>query len=80
MPSDNAPYDPAPICGGCYNVRALSPARCAEKPERLKGKPIGMYHCPDCGAMVLAGLPHPDLCNDCQPKPNTTIDSESGPR
>lgn len=21
---------------------------------------MGMYHCPECGEMVLAGLPHPD--------------------
>jgi hypothetical protein len=22
--------------------------------------PLGMYHCPYCGTMVIAGLPHPD--------------------
>lgn len=22
--------------------------------------PIGMFHCPLCGEMVLAGMPHPD--------------------
>jgi DNA-binding LacI/PurR family transcriptional regulator len=32
---------------------------CPGKPELLKGQPIGMYHCEYCGAMVLAGLPHP---------------------
>jgi 8-oxo-dGTP pyrophosphatase MutT (NUDIX family) len=41
------------------------PSRCAEKPELLLGAPIGMYHCPDCGEMVLAGVPHPDVCLDC---------------
>ncbi len=32
---------------------------CPGKPEDLKGAPIGMYHCEFCGAMVIAGLPHP---------------------
>jgi hypothetical protein len=32
---------------------------CAFKPEFTSG-PIGMFHCPDCGAMVLAGYAHPD--------------------
>lgn len=22
--------------------------------------PLGMYHCPSCGALVVAGLPHAD--------------------
>ena len=25
-----------------------------------KDSPIGMFHCPECGEMVVAGLPHPD--------------------
>ena len=25
-----------------------------------KDAPIGMFHCPECGEMVVAGLPHPD--------------------
>jgi hypothetical protein len=32
---------------------------CPGKPEELKGLPLGMYHCEYCGAMVIAGLPHP---------------------
>lgn len=31
---------------------------CLENPERLAGAPIGMYHCPWCGCMQLAGTPH----------------------
>lgn len=23
--------------------------------------PLGMYHCPYCGSMVIAGVPHPDF-------------------
>ena len=54
------------MCGRCYDsVDEVFPAPCDEKPEKLKGQPIGQYHCPDCGAMVLAGLPHPDLCRRC---------------
>jgi NMD protein affecting ribosome stability and mRNA decay len=26
---------------------------------------IGMHHCPDCGMMIMAGLPHFDVCYDC---------------
>lgn len=29
-------------------------------PQRLVGAPLGMYHCPYCGAMVMAGIPHID--------------------
>jgi len=32
---------------------------CSHDPMSLAGKSIGMYHCPDCGEMVVAGLPHP---------------------
>ena len=54
------------ICGRCYTeVDELFSPTCAEKPELLKGQPIGQYHCPDCGAMVLAGMEHPDLCEKC---------------
>jgi hypothetical protein len=29
-------------------------------PEQLAGSSLGQYHCPYCGAMVMAGLRHPD--------------------
>ena len=55
-----------PMCGRCYAEGVeLFKANCAEKPERLIGEPMGMYHCPDCGAMILAGIPHPDMCKQC---------------
>lgn len=31
---------------------------CEEHPEMLLGTPCGMYHCPSCGQMQLAGMPH----------------------
>jgi hypothetical protein len=40
-------------------------SNCKEKPEDLVGQSIGMYHCPDCGVMVLAGIPHPKVCKAC---------------
>ena len=53
------------LCGRCYAVGDVHPANCAEQPEALNDAPIGMYHCPDCGAMVIAGRPHPKLCQLC---------------
>jgi len=54
------------MCCRCYaeNVECV-PAPCLDKPELLKGAPIGMYHCSSCGAMILAGTPHPPVCLDC---------------
>ena len=53
------------LCAFCYDERDLVEPPCEEKPEKLLGQPIGMYHCKDCGSMVLAGLPHPWLCRRC---------------
>jgi hypothetical protein len=54
------------LCGRCYNVEPeLFPPKCKEKPEDFVNQPIGMYHCPDCGAMVVGGVPHPHLCKLC---------------
>lgn len=64
------------MCGRCYDeVDELFVANCAEKPELLKGAPIGMYHCPDCGAVVLAGIPHPALCKRCNDRQHPFLDS-----
>ena len=30
------------------------------EPQQLVGVPLGMYHCPYCGSMVMAGMPHVD--------------------
>lgn len=54
------------LCGRCYDeVKKVYSVNCAEKPEKLKGQPIGQYHCPDCGAMLIAGMMHPPLCKRC---------------
>ena len=31
---------------------------CPYDPRPLSGQAIGMYHCPVCDCMILAGLPH----------------------
>ena len=33
--------------------------KCSHDPKETKG-PIGMYHCPECGEMVVAGIDHPN--------------------
>lgn len=37
----------------------MSGTACSYDPRALLGQPIGMLHCPECGVMVVAGLPHP---------------------
>jgi len=52
--------------------------KCTFDPKTYAGYPIGMFHCPECGEMVVAGIDHPDLeipdeiipedyCKDCDP-------------
>lgn len=36
--------------------------KCNHDPRTMRNKPIGMYHCPECGVMVLAGESHPEIC------------------
>ena len=37
----------------------LGASPCTYDPSPLKGVPIGMFHCPECGEMVVAGMEHP---------------------
>lgn len=34
------------------------------EPQQLVGAPMGQYHCPYCGAMCVAGIPHIDYSED----------------
>jgi hypothetical protein len=34
------------------------------EPQQLVGVPMGQYHCEYCGAMCVAGVPHPDYRED----------------
>ncbi len=62
------------MCGRCYDdeVELVEPT-CNEKPETFHG-PIGQYHCPDCGAMVIAGLEHPTVCLPCSKREHPYFD------
>ena len=65
--------DPEKMCGRCYEeVDELFPPNCQEKSEE-KGD-LGMYHCPDCGAMILGGIPHPRLCKRCLDRKHPMFD------
>ena len=63
------------MCGRCYDeVEEVFDANCVENPLALAGAPIGQYHCPDCGAMIMAGLPHPPLCKRCLDRTHPAFD------
>lgn len=57
------------LCARCYvevdSMDELFYSDCKEDPEKLSNSGVGMYHCPDCGTMILAGLPHPKVCKSC---------------
>ena len=50
---------------GSYNAAKSLASECPD-PRLLLGQPIGMYHCPECGEMQIAGMPHslPDNYNE----------------
>ena len=70
MDQDRLPT--GPLCGRCYAETELFPANCEEKPE-TKGR-LGMYHCPDCGAMIMGGIPHFPLCKLCLERKHPSYD------
>lgn len=47
------------------DLEAIINGRCPHRPETRLGQPVGMYHCPECWCMVVAGVavhPHDDGC------------------
>lgn len=40
--------------------------RCTFDPSPLIGVPLGMFHCPSCGCMVVAGIEHGACENGCE--------------
>lgn len=65
--SDNPAYDrgePVPSVF-IYRIYPNVEGMCEEHPEMLLGAPMGMYHCPVCGEMQLAGMPH--VTNSVEP-------------
>lgn len=52
------------ICGRCLkDTDDLITARCSSDPEEWSS--VGMAHCGDCGAMLLAGQKHWPICREC---------------
>lgn len=58
------------FCVSCNSNSSepLVEPNCLEKPELLINVPLGMYHCPDCGGMILAGVQHHEICKECWQK------------
>lgn len=55
-----------PLCARCYSEDAPDnhvEFACSHDPTHVTG--LGMYHCPECSAMVLAGHPHGPICRHC---------------
>lgn len=52
------PYDDSPVLVLFVRAYKTSEHPCAEHPELYLGAPIGMYHCPVCGEMQVAGTFH----------------------
>lgn len=48
--------------------------QCKHDPKETIG-PIGMYHCPECGDMVLAGMDHPDY-DECYARYHEYVDKK----
>ena len=56
---------PDKLCARCLmDVDKLYPAPCNHDPSKVVG-PIGQYHCPVCGTMLIAGSPHFEICGNC---------------
>lgn len=49
-------------------------SKCEHDPKLTEG-PIGMYHCPECGDMVIAGMDHPDM-DKCEEEYNKYCDAK----
>jgi len=66
------------MCGRCLEcVDEVFDVTCTEKPEFLLGAPIGQYHCPECGTMLIAGIKHPKVCLRCLEKRHPGLDEEN---
>ena len=79
QPESADPLELLPMCGRCYDgplPGGLYPADCGERPELRTS--LGMYHCPDCGAMLLGGMPHPELCRPCLTRSHPRFDAHVG--
>jgi hypothetical protein len=73
-PDDGLP-DPEKMCGRCYDeADELFPANCQD-PSDVHAA-VGMHHCGDCGAMVMAGMSHPRLCRRCRDREHPAFEGQ----
>lgn len=69
------------MCGRCYDAPVeLYPTNCLERPELFINAPLGQYHCPECGAMIVANMPHFELCARCLSRRHPAFDPMTGER
>lgn len=62
------------ICGRCHSEQQrLYTANCAEQPEYAPAA-AQRYACPDCGAVLHAGMRHPRLCRACMDRSHRVLD------
>ena len=62
-----------------YAEQQHEPFTCEFPVEKVNG--MGMFHCPGCNHMVVAGMPHPPLeCEVCgeDEKPVYLVDNDRG--
>ncbi len=53
------------ICARCLSsVSELYESPCGYDPREAQNA-IGQFHCPACGTMVMAGMPHLRICKKC---------------
>ena len=48
----------------------LKEGKCPHRPELYGHLPLGNYHCPICGTLVVAGIPHPKIYPPWTPEEN----------
>lgn len=63
------------MCGRCYDTvegELFEAIHC--RPVLSSPAPLGMYHCPDCMAMVMVGCGHPTLCKLCLDREHPSYD------
>ncbi len=46
---------------------------CTHDPRLYKGYPVGMYHCPECGEMVVSGVEHPQSVSEFEDTEYVTL-------
>ena len=56
----------------------IKDGKCPYPCEHMFGVPIGMHHCPLCGEMVIAGVPHPSPLSEVDEEELTRLAETAG--